>query len=76
MNSREFILNCNAHTAEEMAPYFEQHVAWSVDGKKILAHAKDLADLYKEVDRLGLSEYVISFVPDPNVVDLGGALLS
>jgi hypothetical protein len=29
MNANEFILNVSAHTLEELAPYFEHHVARS-----------------------------------------------
>jgi hypothetical protein len=73
MDSNEFIKNRSAHTAEELAPYEEQYVAWSEDGKQILAHATDREDLYREIDRLGLKSYVIGFVPDPEISCLGGS---
>ena len=75
MNTTDFLRNTSAHSSEELVPYFEQHVAWSVDGKQILAHSENEADLYKEIDRLGLNsaDYVIAFVPDPDIVTLGGA---
>ena len=78
MDANEFIRNQSALTLEELAPDFEQHVAWSPDGTRILAHATDEGDLFKEIDRLGLKsdEYVIGFVPDPEISDLGGALVS
>ena len=38
-NGAEFNRNVSQHTLEEMEPYFEQYVAWSMDGKQILAHA-------------------------------------
>ena len=72
MDANEFINNCNAHSLEELAHYEEQYVAWSEDGKKILAHAPDEAELYKEIARRGISHYVIGFIPDSNVSTLGG----
>ena len=77
MNATEFILNCNAHTLEELAPYIDHHVAWSLDGKEILAHCTEYEDLFREIDRLGLksTEYVIGYIPDPDVSYLGGGSL-
>ncbi len=72
INANEFIRNCNAHTADELAPYEDQFVAWSVDGKQILAYARDENELYKEVHRLGLVDYVISYIPPSGVSFLGG----
>jgi hypothetical protein len=74
MGTTEFIHNVNAHSLEELAPYEEQHVAWSMDGKQILAHAPTLADLYREIDRRGLTEYVVGFVPSPDISFLGGGM--
>jgi hypothetical protein len=72
MNAVEFIRNVSAHSLEELAPYVEKHVAWSEDGKQVLAAADTLADLFKEIDRLGLKQYVIDFVLDPDVSYFGG----
>jgi len=72
MDVQEFTRNLSAHTAEELAPYEEQHVAWSEDGKQILAHAPSLAELYQEIDRKGLTGYVIGFIPSGDISDLGG----
>jgi hypothetical protein len=63
MNVREFARNCESHTMEELAPHEDHHVAWSKDGKLILASALELADLYKELDRKAITEYVIGYVP-------------
>jgi hypothetical protein len=73
MDASEFIRNTSAHDPEELERLAEHHVAWSEDGKQILASAKDLAELYREVDRKGLVNYVIGFVPSGDVSDLGGA---
>ena len=71
-NGAEFNRNVSQHSLEELQPYFEQHVAWSRDGKQILAHAPDLDALITEIERLGLTEYVFGFVPDPTASYLGG----
>ena len=75
MDANEFTRNCNAHTAEELALYEEQYVAWSEDGRQILAHARDLADLYREIDSKGLKGYVIDFIPSDDVSFLGGGTM-
>jgi hypothetical protein len=63
MNANEFNRNLNLHTAEELAPYEDQYVAWSEDGKAILAHAATEAELYEEIDRRGIQSYVVGFIP-------------
>jgi hypothetical protein len=72
MNANEFIHNVSAHTLEELAPYKEQYVAWTEDGKEILAYAPNEAQLYREIDRLGLTRYVVDFIPDADISFLGG----
>ena len=72
MDASTFIHNVNAHSAEDLAPYAEQYVAWSIDGDQVLAHAAELADLYAEVKRKGITEYVVDFIPAENLSTLGG----
>jgi hypothetical protein len=72
MDAHEFIHNTNAHSLEELAPFEEQYVAWSMDGKTVLAHAATLAGLYREVDQRGITDYVVGFVPSPDISSLGG----
>jgi hypothetical protein len=70
MDGNEFNKNLNLyHTPESLAPYEGRHVAWSVDGKRILAAADSYEELYAEVDRLGIKEmeYVSGFVPRSDV---------
>jgi hypothetical protein len=71
-NGAEFNRNVSQHTLEELQPYVEQHVAWSRDGKQILAHAPDLDGLLKEIERLELKDYVFGFIPDANRSYFGG----
>lgn len=73
MDANEFIRNTGAHTLEELAPYVGQHVAWSEDGKRILAHAPELDELYRILDQRGITQYVTDFVAPPDEVFLGGA---
>jgi hypothetical protein len=63
-NGAEFNVNVSKRTLEDLQPYFEQYVAWSMDGKQILAHEADLNDLYKLLDSRGLlKDSVIDFIP-------------
>ena len=72
MDANEFTRNASAHSLEELAAYIEKHVAWSEDGKQILAAADTLDDLLHEIARLGLKKYVIDFIPDADLSFLGG----
>jgi hypothetical protein len=67
VNANEYLRNISAHSPEFLAPYVEKHVAWSVDGKHLLAAADTLEELQKEIDRKGIKDYVIGFVPDPDI---------
>ena len=75
MDANEFTRNRFAHTAEELEPYEEQYVAWSEDGKQVLAHAREMSELYRAIDRKGLTRYVIGFVPSGDFSDLGGGTM-
>jgi hypothetical protein len=75
MNVQEFIRNTSAHSFEDLEPYLDQHVAWSEDGTRVLAHAPTLSQLYEEIDRQGLSGYVLGFIPSGGISELGGGLL-
>jgi hypothetical protein len=70
-NGAEFNRNVSQHTLEELEPYFEQYVAWSMDGKQILAHAQTREDLAREIERLGLKDYVGGFIWNPEIGCLG-----
>jgi hypothetical protein len=69
MDWNEFNRNLSSHTLEELAPYEGKSVAWSLDGKRILAAADTETELYEEIDRLGLKqlEYVVGGVPFSDV---------
>ena len=75
VDGNTFIRNQNERSLEELAPYEGQYVAWTEDGKRIVAHAPTLPELFAEADRLGITRYVIDFIFPPDEVCLGGALL-
>lgn len=55
-----FIRNLNKHfPPEKQLPYFGQVIAWSDDGTTMLAHARTHDELFDELERRGIAEYVI-----------------
>jgi len=75
MDANQLINELNRKTLEELAPYQGQWVAWSQDGKNVLAHAANENALYQEIDRLALKKYVIDYVPHADEDFIGWALL-
>jgi len=73
MDANEFLRNYHEQSADELTPFEGQYVAWSEDGKRILAHAPTLMELIAEIERAGLQDYVIDTVLAPEEVYLGGA---
>jgi hypothetical protein len=75
-DGREYLRNLSAHTAEELRPFEGRAVAWSLDGKRVLAHGATWEEMLAEADRLGLNgQFVAGGVPRLDAVDLGGATL-
>jgi hypothetical protein len=70
---KRFITNTGRCAPEKLAAYSDQHVAWSEDGTEILAHACELSELYEDLDRRGITRYVVGYIPASDVSDLGGA---
>ncbi len=54
---------------EVLLPYVNQHVAWSLDGTRIVASAADLGELIRHLREAGvaLDQVVLDFVSDPDV---------
>jgi hypothetical protein len=69
-----YLANRGSSQASDMAPLQGQVVAWSVDGKRALAHAPTWEELWAQIDQLGLSdlEYVVGGVPILDQVQMGG----
>jgi hypothetical protein len=62
-DSAEFVRNCNKHSFEEIRRYAGMNIAWSGDGTQILAAAHGLDELFAEMDRRGITDYVVDFTP-------------
>jgi hypothetical protein len=60
-----FIRNRNQWTLEQLAPYRDRWVAWSLDGKSIVAHHENPLEVVRLTKELGLigGEYLMSFLP-------------
>ena len=69
----EFSQNRAAQSLEKLIPYEGKYVAWTPDGKDILAAADQESELYRLVDAKGITDYVVDYIPDPGVSDLGSA---
>ncbi len=59
----------------ELAKYYGKEVAWSLDGKHIIAGADDPRAVCAAVQEAGLQsdQVVLAYVPFPDEVVLGGA---
>ena len=64
-DSELFIRNRNKWTLEQLAPYRDQWVAWSLDGLTIVAHHEDPLEVVRACKELGLTgeEYMLCGVP-------------
>ncbi|HKI30642.1 MAG TPA: hypothetical protein VKA46_02030 [Gemmataceae bacterium] len=54
---------------EELMKYADQNIAWSIDGTRILASGKDLAEVEDKLVAMGIdpSKVVFAWIPDPDV---------
>lgn len=75
MDANQLIRCCNEKSSEELSPYQGQWVAWSDDGCRLLASATDLDGLFQELDRKGITRYVLDRIPLPEEDFLGGATI-
>jgi hypothetical protein len=64
MNWEEHVTNRNRFPFEELLKYEGQHVAWSLDGARILAGDEDPMKLLAKLNAAGYKsdDYVLSFV--------------
>jgi hypothetical protein len=78
MDLQQHIINRNRLSREELIQYAGRYVAWSPDGTRILASGEDLEKVAAAVEEQGgdPAEVVLSFVPGPDEVQLGGAMLA
>jgi hypothetical protein len=71
----EHFRNREAVPDAELAPYYGKHVAWNMEGTKIVASGGDDGEVVEAVRRAGLDvgQVVISYVYGPDEVETGGA---
>jgi hypothetical protein len=64
-----FLDNQRNFPAEELLRYQGQHIAWSWDGSRILAHDSDRRTLDQKLRAAGIDplEVIHDFVEDPNL---------
>jgi hypothetical protein len=74
VNSRLFTENRNQVPAEEVVKYVGLHVAWSMDGTRILASGNDEIEVDQRLRQADIdpSRVVFDFIPPPDVCLLGG----
>jgi hypothetical protein len=75
MDMHEFTKNRLAFPPEELLPYRGKYIAWSPDGKRIVASDEDLLRLDDAVKELGYdpSEVVFSSVPEEEMPFISGS---
>ena len=63
--------NRSSHPLEELAKYGDEWVAWSADGTRIVAHAKEGLDAAAQVDALGIDmeDVVFEWIPPGGEID-------
>jgi hypothetical protein len=78
MDMREYLKNRQQFPPEELEKYAGKYVAWRPDGAQIIASDNDPLRLDTAVKALGYNpaEVVVSCVPFPDEVILGGGGLS
>ena len=76
MDMREFVTNRSKVPPAELESYAGKYVAWSPDGKRIIAADDDPLKVVAAVKSAGYdsAECVISSIPAPEEVILGGGL--
>lgn len=74
MDMQDFVKNRRAFPPEKLARYAGQYVAWSPDGTTILTSDEDEIRLDAMIKAAGYdpAEVLVSFVPLPDEVVLGG----
>lgn len=63
----EFIQNREKVPFEALLPFAGQHVAFSADGTRVMAHGPDHAAVFLQLEKLGISSsnVVFDYIPGP-----------
>jgi hypothetical protein len=56
-----YVENRSRFLPEDLLPYADQWVAWSADGSAILAHHRDLAEVARMIEAMGLGREDVVF---------------
>ncbi|HWY88761.1 MAG TPA: DUF5678 domain-containing protein [Gemmataceae bacterium] len=74
MDMERLLRNRQQFPPEKLSKYAGKYVAWSPDGDRIIAWNEDETRLDREVTAAGYdpSEVLVSFVPLPDEIVLGG----
>jgi hypothetical protein len=69
--------NRNRYPFEQLTPFEGQHVAWRLDGKRILASGEDRETVEKKLVAAGIdpSQVVFDYIDPPERESIGRALL-
>src|SRR5437867_1033414 len=62
---REFVRNRDHFPVEALLPYAGQHVAFSADGTRVMAHGLDYEAVFLQLQKLGVpsSDVVFDYIP-------------
>ncbi|HXG10297.1 MAG TPA: DUF5678 domain-containing protein [Gemmataceae bacterium] len=73
MNLDDHYRNRNALPEEELKKYYGKHVAWSLDGTRIVASGEDDFEVFKAIEAAGYTsdQVVLSYIPFPDEIILG-----
>lgn len=71
----EHYRNRSQFPAEELAKFYGQEVAWTQDGRRIVASGQDPQEVCAAVRKAGLQtdEVVLAYIPYPEEAVLGSA---
>jgi hypothetical protein len=73
----EHVKNRNEFPQEQLQQYYGKHVAWNVEGTRIVASGDDDLQVFQAVEAVGLNpeQVVFSYVPLPDETFIGGGVL-
>lgn len=61
LDRKVYVENRAKFLPEDLLPYANQWVAWSMDGSRIVAHHSDLAEVARQIEAQGLEREDVIF---------------